>query len=38
MGDVTIVGADSHFEVWNSEAWNELQAANDEELDELLFD
>lgn len=38
MGDVTIVGADSHFEVWNTEAWNELQAVNDEELDELLFD
>lgn len=37
LADVTIVGADDHFEVWNTEKWNELQQAFDDEFDELLF-
>jgi MraZ protein len=36
-GDVTVIGADDHFEVWNTEKWNESQEAIDEELEELLF-
>ena len=36
-GDVTIIGADDHFEVWNTERWNEQQEAIDDELDELMF-
>ncbi len=36
-GDVTVIGADDHFEVWNTERWNEQQEAIDDELDELLF-
>ena len=36
-GDVTIIGATDHFEVWNTEKWNEQQAAIDDELDELMF-
>ena len=35
--DVTIVGADDHFEVWNTGAWNAQQDAFDDDLDELLF-
>ncbi len=36
-GDVTVIGADDHFEVWNTEKWNEQQQAIDDELEELLF-
>ncbi len=36
-GDVTIIGATDHFEVWNTEKWNEQQAAVDDELEELMF-
>lgn len=36
-GDVTVIGADDHFEVWNTEKWNESQEAIDDELEELLF-
>lgn len=35
--DVTIVGVDDHFEVWNTGAWNAQQDAFDDDLDELLF-
>ena len=36
-GDVTVIGADDHFEVWNTDKWNESQEAIDDELEELLF-
>ncbi|WP_321971982.1 hypothetical protein [Paratractidigestivibacter sp.] len=36
-GDVTVIGADDHFEVWNTELWNASQEAIDDELEELLF-
>lgn len=35
--DVTVVGADDHFEVWNTQMWNDQCDATDSELDELLF-
>jgi MraZ protein len=37
VADVTVVGADDHFEVWNTGAWNAQQDAFDDDLDELLF-
>ena len=36
-GDVTIVGAGDHFEVWNTEQWNAAQESLDDELDALLY-
>lgn len=36
-GDVTIIGADDHFEVWNTEMWNEQLEGSDDELEELMF-
>ena len=38
MGDVTIVGADSHFEVWNTEAWNANQETSDEDFTAAMED
>lgn len=35
--EVTVIGVDDHFEVWNTQAWDELQQELDEELDKLLF-
>ena len=36
-GDVTVVGADDHFEVWNTEKWNEQQADFEMDLESLLY-
>ena len=36
-GDVTVNGADDHFEVWNSEKWNEEQKGFEDDLDALMF-
>lgn len=37
VGDVTVVGADDHFEVWNSEKWDEQQADFEADLESLLY-
>ena len=37
VGDVTVVGADDHFEVWNSEKWDEQQADFEADLELLLY-
>ena len=36
-GDVTIVGANDHFEVWTTQKWDAQQEAFEDELDDLLF-
>ena len=35
--DVTVVGAQDHFEVWNTDSWNALHAGGFEEIDSLMF-
>lgn len=35
--DVTVVGADDHFEVWNTEEWNRQQADFEMDLESLLY-
>ena len=35
--DVTVVGVEDHFEVWNTERWEAEQARLDEELDALML-
>lgn len=35
--DVTVVGADDHFEVWNTEEWNRQQADLEMDLESLLY-
>ena len=37
VGEVVVVGADDHFEVWNAEEWAAEQESLDEELDALLY-
>ena len=37
MADVTVVGADDHFEVWNTEEWNRQQADFEMDLESLLY-
>ena len=37
VADVTVVGADDHFEVWNTDSWNALHAGGFEEIDSLMF-
>ena len=37
VGDVTVVGADDHFEVWSTEKWNEQQADFEMDLESLLY-
>ncbi len=34
---VTVVGADDHLEVWNTEKWYEMCAACEEDLNSMLF-
>jgi MraZ protein len=35
--DVTVVGVEDHFEVWNTQRWEEQQANLADDLDELMF-
>ena len=37
VADVTVVGADDHFEVWNTEEWNRQQADFEMDLESLLY-
>lgn len=37
VADVTVVGADDHFEVWNAEEWNRQQADFEMDLESLLY-
>ena len=37
VADVTVVGADAHFEVWNTEEWNKQQADFEMDLESLLY-
>ena len=37
VADVTVVGADDHFEVWNTEEWNKQQADFEMDLESLLY-
>ena len=37
VADVTVVGADDHFEVWNTEEWNWQQADFEMDLESLLY-
>ena len=37
VADVTVVGAGDHFEVWNTQRWNESQESFEDDLDALLF-
>lgn len=37
VADVTVVGADDHFEVWNTEEWNRRQADFEMDLESLLY-
>lgn len=37
VGEVVVVGADDHFEVWNAKEWEAEQESLDEELDALLY-
>ena len=37
MSDVTVVGAEDHFEVWNTEKWKEHKAALKSALGALFF-
>lgn len=36
-GDVTIVGAGDHFEVWNTERWQDQLASLDDDLASLMY-
>ncbi len=36
-GNVTVVGADDHLEVWNTDKWNEMRAVYEEGFDSLLY-
>ena len=36
--DVTVVGVEDHFEVWNTQMWEAEQARLDDDLDALMFD
>lgn len=36
-GNVTVVGAGDHFEVWNTETWNATQESLEADLEALLF-
>ena len=35
--DVTVVGVEDHFEVWNTQRWEDQQANLAEDLDALMF-
>lgn len=37
VADVTVVGADDHFEVWNTEEWKRQQADFEMDLESLLY-
>ena len=37
VADVTVVGADDHFEVWNTVEWNKQQADFEMDLESLLY-
>ena len=37
VADVTVVGADDHFEVWNTKEWNKQQADFEMDLESLLY-
>lgn len=37
-GDVVVVGAYDHFEVWDAAKWEEAQEAFDEDFESLLYD
>lgn len=37
VADVMVVGADDHFEVWNTEEWNKQQADFEMDLESLLY-
>ena len=37
VADVTVVGADDHFEVWNTVEWNRQQADFEMDLESLLY-
>lgn len=37
VGDVMVVGADDHFEVWNAERWSQAQEAFDDDFESLLY-
>lgn len=37
FGEVVVVGADDHFEVWDATEWEAEQESLDEELDALLY-
>ena len=35
--DVTVIGADDHFEVWDTEKWEAENASFEDDLEELMF-
>lgn len=37
-GDVVVIGAYDHFEVWNAEKWNKAQEAFDDDFESLLYE
>ncbi len=37
VADVTVVGADDHFEVWNTKEWNKQQDDFEMDLESLLY-
>lgn len=35
--EVTLIGADDHFEVWNTKTWDDMAASSDDEFEDLIF-